>query len=78
MDDGLVPRVGLPPLVDLAAARRQLAVDLSFLFSVSSGRRRVGDSSPEDWEAILAVLRRHRAIETTLPASAFYTNAFLP
>ena len=41
-------------------------VDLSFLFSVWSGRRRVGDSSPEDWEAILAVLRRHRAIETTL------------
>jgi NitT/TauT family transport system substrate-binding protein len=78
MDDRLVPRVGLPPLVDPAAARQQLTVDLSFFFSAANGRRRVGYSSPEDWEATLAVLRRHRVIETTLPPSAFYTNAFLP
>ena len=68
----------IAPLVELPAARQQLAVDLSFLFSAANGRRRIGYSSPEDWEATLAVLKKHRAIETSLPASAFYTNAFLP
>jgi NitT/TauT family transport system substrate-binding protein len=68
----------LAPLVDLPVARQQLAVDLSFLFSAANGRRRIGYSAPEDWEATLAVLRKHRAIGTSLPASAFYTNAFLP
>jgi NitT/TauT family transport system substrate-binding protein len=66
------------PLVDLGAARQQLAVDLSFLFSPANSRRRVGYSPPEDWEATLSLLKKHRAIETSLPASAFYTNAFLP
>jgi NitT/TauT family transport system substrate-binding protein len=68
----------IAPLVDITVARQQLAVDLSFLFSPANGRRRVGYSPPEDWEAMLEILKAHRAIETSVPASAFYTNAFLP
>jgi NitT/TauT family transport system substrate-binding protein len=68
----------IAPLLELGAARQQLAVDLSFMFSPANGRRRVGYSAPEDWEAMLGVLKKHRTIETSLPASAFYTNAFLP
>lgn len=68
----------IAPLVELGTARQQLAVDLSFMFSSANGRRRVGYSPPEDWETTLGLLKKHRAIETSLPASAFYTNAFLP
>lgn len=68
----------LAPLVDLAAARQQLAVDLSFLFSPANARRRVGYGPAEDWAAMLAVLRRHFDLPVALPVTAFYTNAFLP
>jgi NitT/TauT family transport system substrate-binding protein len=68
----------LAPLVDLAAARQQLAVDLSFLFSSANQRRRVGYGPPADWEAMLKLLRQYSNLASELPATAFYTNEFLP
>jgi NitT/TauT family transport system substrate-binding protein len=69
---------GLAPLVDPEGARQQLTVDLSFLLSPANTRRRVGYGVAEDWEATLNVLRRYHDLSVTLPATAFYTNAFLP
>jgi NitT/TauT family transport system substrate-binding protein len=66
------------PLVDVEVARHQLAVDLSFLFSSANISRRIGHGPPEDWRAMLAVLKRLREIDTLLPAEAFYTNVFVP
>jgi NitT/TauT family transport system substrate-binding protein len=68
----------LAPLVEAPVARQQLAVDLSFLFSPANARRRVGYGPPEDWETTLSVLRRYHDLPVALPATAFYTNAFLP
>ncbi len=68
----------LAPLVDVSTARQQLAVDLSFLFSPANARRRVGYGPPEDWEAMLKLGRRYHDVPGTLPAAAFYTNAFVP
>jgi NitT/TauT family transport system substrate-binding protein len=68
----------LAPLVEAEAARHQLTVDLSFLFSPANVRRRIGYGPPEDWQATLDTLKRYRELDTTLPADAFYTNEFVP
>ncbi len=68
----------LAPLVEAETAEAQLAVDLSFLFSPANVQRRIGFGPLEDWRATRELLRRYRDLETSLPAEAFYTNAFLP
>jgi NitT/TauT family transport system substrate-binding protein len=68
----------LAPLADAEIVRRQLAVDLSLLFSAANKDRRLGFGPPEDWQATLDVLKKYRGVETNLPATAFYTNEFLP
>lgn len=68
----------LAPLADREVVRRQLAVDLSLLFSPANRDRRLGYGPPEDWEATLELLKKYRGVETALPATAFYTNEFLP
>jgi len=68
----------LAPLADREVVRRQLAIDLGLLFSPANKQKRVGFGPPEDWEATLEVLKKYRGVETALPATAFYTNEFLP
>jgi NitT/TauT family transport system substrate-binding protein len=68
----------LAPLADAEVVRRQLAVDLSLLFSKANARKKVGYGPPEDWESTLEILKKYRGVETSLPATAFYTNEFLP
>jgi NitT/TauT family transport system substrate-binding protein len=68
----------LAPLADRETVRRQLAVDLGLLFSPANKQKRVGFGPPEDWDATLEVLKKYRGLETALPATAFYTNEFLP
>ena len=68
----------LAPLADAEVVRRQLAIDLSLLFSAANTQKRLGWGPPADWEATLEVLKKYRGVETNLPATAFYTNEFLP
>ena len=68
----------LAPLADREVVRRQLAVDLALLFSAANTQKRVGFGPPEDWQATLEILKKYRGVETNLPATAFYTNEFLP
>ena len=68
----------LAPLADAEVVRRQLAIDLSLLFSAANTQKRLGWGPPGDWEATLEVLKKYRGVETNLPATAFYTNEFLP
>ena len=68
----------LAPLADAEVVRRQLAVDLGLLFSAANTQKKLGWGPPVDWESTLEVLRKYRGVETNLPATAFYTNEFLP
>ena len=68
----------LMKLADREVVRRQLAVDLGLLFSAANTQKRVGFGPPEDWQATLEILKKYRGVETNLPATAFYTNEFLP
>jgi NitT/TauT family transport system substrate-binding protein len=70
--------VKMAPLADADVVRRQLAVDLALLFSPANTQKRLGYGPPEDWQATLDLLKQYRGLETGLPATAFYTNEFLP
>ena len=68
----------IAPLVDAEVVKKQLAVDLSLLFSKANPQKRLGWGPPEDWQSTLDLLKQYRDLQTALPATAFYTNEFLP
>ena len=77
-DAAVAALLKLAPLADRETVRRQLAVDLGMLFSAGNPQKRIGYGPPEDWQATLELLKKYRGLETSLPATAFYTNEFLP
>jgi NitT/TauT family transport system substrate-binding protein len=68
----------IAPLVDAEVVKKQLAVDLSLLFSKANTQKRLGWGPPEDWQSTLDLLKQYRDLQTGLPATAFYTNDLLP
>lgn len=68
----------IAPLVDADVVKKQLTVDLSLLFSRANEQKRLGWGPPADWQSTIQLLKQYRGLETSLPATAFYTNEFLP
>lgn len=61
-----------------AQAREVLDVTLSILRSKNAKDDRLGVNVPEDWAAALEILKTYKELKTDKPASAFYTNEFVP
>lgn len=61
-----------------AQAREVLDVTLSILRSKNAKDDRLGVNVPEDWAAALETLKTYKELRTDKPASAFYTNDFVP
>lgn len=61
-----------------AQAREVLDVTLSILRSKNAKDDRLGVNVPEDWAAALEMLKTYKELKTDKPASAFYTNDFIP
>ncbi len=61
-----------------AQAREVLDVTLSILRSNNAKDDRLGVNVPEDWAAALEILKAYKELKTDKPASAFYTNDFVP
>ena len=59
-------------------ARAVLDVTLSILYSNSNTERKLGMHVASDWDDMLSLMKDFNDLETDLPASAFYTNDFLP
>jgi NitT/TauT family transport system substrate-binding protein len=55
-----------------------LDVTLSILRSKNAKDDRLGVNVPEDWDAALEILKTYKELKTDKPASAFYTNDFVP
>ncbi len=68
----------IAPLADAAIVKRQLEVDLSFLFSRNNPQRKLGYGPPQDWDMTYELLKKYRGMVTDQPVTAFYTNEFLP
>jgi NitT/TauT family transport system substrate-binding protein len=61
-----------------AQARAVLDVTLSVLYSSANKAHVLGMNVPSDWENMLNLMKEFNDLETDQPASAFYTNDFLP
>lgn len=58
--------------------RLELAASLSLLRAPENQGRVAGWTSAKQWEETVEVLRGYGGLSTNLPATAFYTNDFLP
>lgn len=61
-----------------AQAREVLDFTLSILKSPNNTDGRLGYNVPADWESALEILKKYKELKTDQPASAFYTNEFIP
>lgn len=61
-----------------AQARSVLDVTLSVLYSAANDGKVLGMNVPTDWEGMLTLMKDFNDLDTDQPASAFFTNDFLP
>lgn len=61
-----------------AQARSVLDVTLSVLYSAANTDKVLGMNVPADWDGMLTLMKDFNDLETDQPASAFYSNDFLP
>jgi NitT/TauT family transport system substrate-binding protein len=61
-----------------AQARAVLDVTLGVLYSKANKDKKLGLNVGSDWDDMLALMKTYNGLETDKPASAFYTNDFLP
>jgi NitT/TauT family transport system substrate-binding protein len=61
-----------------AQARAVLDVTLSVLYSKANKDKHLGMNVPADWDDMLALMKKYNDLQTDKPASAFYTNDFVP
>ena len=61
-----------------AQSRAVLDVTLGILYSASNKDKRLGYNVPADWDSMLALMKQYNDLKTDQPATAFYTNDFVP
>ncbi len=61
-----------------AQARSVLDVTLSVLYSKANKDKVLGLNVPSDWDDMLTLMKKYNDLKTDQPATAFYTNDFLP
>lgn len=61
-----------------AQARAVLDVTLGILYSPSNKDKRLGYNVPADWDSMLGLMKQYNDLKTDKPATAFYTNDFVP
>lgn len=66
------------PTLDRALSLSQLRTGLPLMQSPHAPGKPVGWMAPEDWSDTLALMKEFQGLETDMPATAFWTDAFLP
>src|SRR5262245_14488379 len=61
-----------------AQARAVLDVTLGILYSKANTDKKLGLNVAADWDSMLELMKKFNDLKTDKPASAFYTNDFLP
>ena len=64
--------------LDFDSQKNQLVADLPNLASPATEGKPIGWGALSDWEATETLLKQYGNLETDRPASAFFTNDFLP
>jgi NitT/TauT family transport system substrate-binding protein len=68
----------LNPDLNAGSTRDQLVADLGFLTTPATQGKPIGWGAEADWQTTLDLLTRYRDLKSDKPASAFFTNDFLP
>jgi NitT/TauT family transport system substrate-binding protein len=55
-----------------------LKVTLGVLYSAGNSGKRLGFNVPSDWDDMLKLMKTYNDVKTDKPATAFYTNDFVP
>jgi NitT/TauT family transport system substrate-binding protein len=55
-----------------------LNVTLGVLYSAANTGKKLGYNAPSDWDDMLKLMKTYNDVKTDKPATAFYTNDFLP
>jgi NitT/TauT family transport system substrate-binding protein len=63
---------------DRALALAQLRAGLPLMRSPRAEGRAIGTMAPQDWEETLSLMKEFQELRTELPATAFFSNDFLP
>ena len=61
-----------------AQARAVLDVTLGILYSGNNKDKRLGYNVAADWDSMLGLMKEYNDLQTDQPASAFYSNDFIP
>jgi NitT/TauT family transport system substrate-binding protein len=61
-----------------AQARAVLDVTLGILYSKANAEKKLGLNVASDWDEMLGLMKKYNGLQTDKPATAFYTNEFLP
>jgi NitT/TauT family transport system substrate-binding protein len=61
-----------------AQARAVLDVTLGILYSKANAEKRLGLNVASDWEDMVNLMKTYNDLQTDKPATAFYTNDFVP
>lgn len=61
-----------------AQARSVLDVTLGILYSKANTDKKLGYNVPADWDEMLALMKKYNDLQTDQPATAFYSNDYLP
>jgi NitT/TauT family transport system substrate-binding protein len=66
------------PELDRTSQKGQLATDISFIPSDANKGKPFGYNADADWARTEQILKDYRDLKTDKPATAFYTNDFIP
>ena len=61
-----------------AQARAVLDVTLGILYSPNNKDKHLAYNVPADWDSMLSLMKQYNGLKTDQPATAFYTNDFVP
>ncbi len=66
------------PEEDRALFTDQLKAASTLFYAPGDTQKRLGFMMPEDWARTLDLMKRYQDLTTDMPATAFYTDSFLP
>ena len=77
-DAAIAALLAVKPTLDRDLSMAQLKTGLPLMRSSHGADKPTGWMAPQDWADTLALMKEFQALETTMPATAFWTDAFLP
>ena len=66
------------PTLNRALSLAQLKAGMTLMTSPNAPGAPIGTMAAQDWTSTLALMTQYQSLKTTLPASAFWTNTYLP